>query len=81
MKPSHVVFYLIPALVLALAVATALLVVRERQSNQGQNDAIRTVICLFETRTLQSPQLTDAQKQASVAIYTQALAAIGETAC
>ena len=74
-------FVVIPVLVLALAVVSTLLVIRDQQSTTSQNNSLRTVICLFERRTIASPQVTAAQKHRAVSIYNQALSAINERGC
>lgn len=82
MKPGNIfAFAVIPVLVLALAVMTALLVVQQTQASQRQGDAIRSVLCFFEVRALQSPQLSAKQKQEAVRIYAQALETIDQRPC
>jgi hypothetical protein len=67
--------------VAALSILMPFLIIRVENAHRDTNNSIRSVLCYFEHRALESPQLTEAQKRQAVRIYAQALAQIGEPAC
>lgn len=66
---------------LSLAVLMPFIVLKLEHGRRDTDDSIRTVLCYFESKALQSSILTARQKHQAVVIYAQALAQIDEPSC
>lgn len=67
--------------VLFLAVYVPWQFLRVQHAHMDTNNSIRTVLCYFEIRTLQNPQLTVRQRRQAITLYNDVLARISEPSC